>query len=386
MGIRVPCTPVPLGSHSLISMLFLFSVDQIAFNPDNFRQFAGIQGAWREVCPTPKVFSRADQRSARGAFRHIPLPAIPTVINMLKSQRLNSLILIAFGAALPVVAQAPLTKGVRVQPPYTAEFKTTRVETLANGATITNETKEVMARDSQLRRFTATTNAPTGDRPAMTLYRVSDPTTGDEITWNTSSKVAHVVRRPVGDQRHGCWATPDGRNRASYGGGNGNLGVTMLEVPAPPADRAAPVASPLGSNNVTHFPTVASGPDGQDVTMIGVRHAPGEPVPAPVERDMTREDLGADTILGVEVRGTRTTTTTPAGAQGNDEPLISTNETWIAPSLGMVLRSVSDDPRMGKTNRELVSLDLNNPDPALFELPSGYTVETEVMQPVACSQ
>jgi hypothetical protein len=71
---------------------------------------------------------------------------------------------------------------------------------------------------------------------------------------------------------------------------------------------------------------------------------------------------------------------------GNDQPLVRTDVVWMAPSLGMALRSVSDDPRMGKTDREVVSVDLNNPDPSLFQPPAGYQLETEEMQPVACTQ
>jgi hypothetical protein len=307
---------------------------------------------------------------------------------MISNQQFGASILVAFCAALPAVAQVSVTPGrtSRQQPPYTVEFKSTHVQNLANGTTITTETKEIMARDQKMRRMDSTTNPPVGDRPAITYVRVNDPTTGDEITWNSQSKVAHDVRRPLGDQRNGCWATPDGRYRANYGPGNAHAGAPLQPL-QPPAAATAPVASPLAQNNAPRFPTVATGPDGQDITMIGVRHAPGDVAPPPsVERDVKREDLGADTIMGVEVRGSRTTVTTPAGAMGNDQPLVRTDEIWMAPSLGMVLRSVSDDPRMGKTNREVVSLDLNNPDPALFQPPAGYEVDTEVMQPVACAQ
>jgi hypothetical protein len=90
--------------------------------------------------------------------------------------------------------------------------------------------------------------------------------------------------------------------------------------------------------------------------------------------------------MGVEVRGSRTTITTPAGAQGNDEPLVSTTEEWMAPSLGLTLRSISDDPRIGKSDREVVSLELSDPDLALFQPPAGYQLDAEVMQPVPCAQ
>jgi hypothetical protein len=263
------------------------------------------------------------------------------------------------------------------------------LQTLANGTAITTETKEVMARDQEMRRMNSTTEAPRADRPAITTVRVSDPITGDEITWNSASQVARDIKRPVGDARHGCWATPDGHNRANYGPITANSGVPPELQPLAPSPGAnLPVNSPLAQNSgAPHFPTVVTGPDGQDITMIGVKHAPGDAAPAaPVQRNVVHEDLGADTIMGVAVRGSRTTATTPAGEEGNDQPLVRTDELWMAPSLGMVLRSITDDPRMGKIDREAVSVDLNNPDPALFQPPAGYKVDTEEMQPVACAQ
>jgi len=301
----------------------------------------------------------------------------------------HTLALIAVAALAPVPpapAQAG-NGGVPSQRPhssFTAEFKTTRVQSLANGTTITTETKEVMARDDQFRHMSAITEPAVAGRPAITSVRVNDPTTGVEITWTSAVKVAHEVRRPIGTDRHGCWATPDGRYRANYGPGT----VRPIRPPSPPSGATAPAASPTPQSSAAlPFPKVVTGPEGQDIVMVGVKHAPGEPAPAdPVKRDLVRQDLGADTIMGIDVRGTRTTVTTPAGAVGNDQPLVRTDEIWVAPGLGLILRSLSDDPRMGKTDREVVSLDLNAADPSLFQPPADYKVETEVMQPVACAQ
>jgi hypothetical protein len=98
-----------------------------------------------------------------------------------------------------------------------------------------------------------------------------------------------------------------------------------------------------------------------------------------------REELGTDTILGVEVQGARMTRTTPAGRIGNDEPLLRTEEIWSAPSLGgLVLREITDDPRTGKSTREAVSLDLSEPDPAVFQPPEGYEIVDQELHEVPC--
>jgi hypothetical protein len=307
---------------------------------------------------------------------------------MIKNQWFSVIVLAAFCAALPALAQTRLPRipAPRVHPSYTVEFKTTHVQTLANGATITTETKEVMARDAEMRRMNSVTQAAVGDRPAVTTVHVNDPTTGDEISWNSASQVAHDIRRPVGNPRHGCWATPDGRYRAIYGPGNASSGVPPqpLQPPSPPAGAAAPVASPLAESGTA--PRVISGGEGAAISGVVTSGSNSVALGNPYPGNVTREDLGADTIMGVEVHGSRTTTTTPPGSMGNDQPLVRTDVVWMAPSLGMALRSVSDDPQMGKTDREVVSVDLNNPDPSLFQPPAGYQLETEEMQPVTCAQ
>jgi len=294
------------------------------------------------------------------------LPAIPQVTKMIKNKRLSPIVFIAFCAGVPALTQTqpkpaaqtqtqprvhtPAAKAPAPRQPYTVEFKTTHVYTQPNGAVITTESKEVDARDNNGHRMISTTNPPQATRPAITSVHVNDPATGDDIHWDSTTKVAHDIKRPVGAARQGCWATPDGRFRANYGHGN-----------------------------------AATGPDGRDIAMAAVKQAPGEDAPVnPVNSNRVQEDLGANTIMGVEVRGLRATTTTPAGAAGNDQPLVHTDEYWMAPSLGMALRSITVDPRMGKTQREAVSVDLTNPDPSLFQPPAGYQLETEAMQPVDC--
>ncbi len=106
------------------------------------------------------------------------------------------------------------------------------------------------------------------------------------------------------------------------------------------------------------------------------------PVPQPGKPEV--EDLGTTTIQGVEARGTRTTTTIPAGEIGNDQPIVTTSEHWISRDFGLVVREITDDPRTGKRTRELVSLDRGEPDIAAFQPPDGYDVTVEELHEVSC--
>src|SRR5580698_8640269 len=75
--------------------------------------------------------------------------------------------------ARPVGTVRP-SKVVRL--PYTAEFRITRVQTLADGTTITHEATEVTARDSQGRTMSSSSStSPTGDQAVQTNVNINDP-------------------------------------------------------------------------------------------------------------------------------------------------------------------------------------------------------------------
>jgi hypothetical protein len=64
--------------------------------------------------------------------------------------------------------------------------------------------------------------------------------------------------------------------------------------------------------------------------------------------------------------------------------LVRTMETWISPDLGIVVlsRYTSTDPRLtGENSSEIQKLDRSEPDPALFEIPAGYKIETVSLDP-----
>jgi hypothetical protein len=84
------------------------------------------------------------------------------------------------------------------------------------------------------------------------------------------------------------------------------------------------------------------------------------------------ESLPPQTIHDTYVEGYRYTRTTPAGYDGNDHDITVTNEYWTAPSLGIQMLQIMDDPRYGKTTTETTDIQQTAPDPALFQAPQGY--------------
>ncbi len=89
------------------------------------------------------------------------------------------------------------------------------------------------------------------------------------------------------------------------------------------------------------------------------------------------EKLGLQNIEGVEAEGTRTITTVPAGAIGNERPIESVYETWYSKELQLVVMSKQTDPRFGEQTYRLTNIVRTEPDPSLFSLPTGYRVITE---------
>lgn len=240
------------------------------------------------------------------------------------------------GCSLPVAGQAGRDRKTTATTdhaahlarlPYTAEYKITKVKTLADGGTITRESTEVEAIDSEGRRATSTTTVPlSGDQTPRTLVHVFDPIARSNSNWSIPGDQATVMMMPAAGAAHSSCPSSTPR---------------VTSAPASP-ERVAP----------------------------------------------TEEDLGLETIQGIEAHGRRTTTTTPAGVAGNDEPLVRVSELWIAvePGLrGLVARQVTDDPQTGKMTKELVNFSQSEPDSSVFQPPSGYEVVSKETPVPSCA-
>ncbi len=232
--------------------------------------------------------------------------------------------------------------------PYTAEFKITEVQTLADGTTITSEGTEIRARDSAGITMQSNTNQNWQlGRMLGTSGGVHDTDGTILANWYSVTNDGHIFKMPPKEQRHGCWQSSS---------------VRMEWNQAP---RATPPPQ-IVFNPVTRA---------------------AEQVPSPVQRSRPNfHDLGSILIQGVEAHGQRITRTIAVGEAGNDQSIVRVEDNWMALSLGLELRQSTEDPRIGKRTRELVNLTLEEPDPSLFQPPADYKVTTEELHPVACKQ
>jgi hypothetical protein len=275
---------------------------------------------------------------------------------------LLSFAFIACSTALPGQSHAvqqmspcPVTPAKQLS--FRAEIKIHRVQTLADGTTITHNGKEIVARDSQGRTLNVTTTSfdvpsSTPEENSITNAYASDPVAETDSRWSSHYTKATVLKLP--SDRHGCWV--------SNSGGHWAFGPTTPKAPA--------VASSSKSAN--------AGAATSSRFQITIRNS--------VPLDYSEQDLGTQVIMGIEAHGRRTVTTTPAGSIGNDKPLVRTSEVWIATGLSTPLRQITTDPRTGLETREVISLDLAEPPLSTFQPPEGYEIEMEELHEVPCQQ
>lgn len=109
--------------------------------------------------------------------------------------------------------------------------------------------------------------------------------------------------------------------------------------------------------------------------------ANGKGGPPPFAREnqsgVTTTSLGSQTMDGLTVQGTRTTRTIAAGAIGNQLPIQITVERWYSPDLQMNIMITRSDPRTGQTVFQVTNIQRGEPDAALFQVPSDYTVKQD---------
>ena len=86
------------------------------------------------------------------------------------------------------------------------------------------------------------------------------------------------------------------------------------------------------------------------------------------------EDLGTATMNGLEVKGTRRTTTISAKASGTGDPVEVEDEFWYSDELNLNLLVRHSDPRVGVDTVGLSNLKREEPPAGMFQIPAGYQV------------
>lgn len=230
--------------------------------------------------------------------------------------------------------------GAQERVPYLASKKTTQVQKLGDGTTISSESVTREARDSEGRTMVETTQPlPRGSStPEFKYTMVNDPTNRTILNWASVGRQATIIHLPDRvPSRASQLAAASGRQDRSEGA-----------APATTTARAGFVVGTIGP--------------------IPLRNT---------DREIRQERLGGKTIAGFYAEGIRDTITIPVQSEGNDRPLVTVHETWHSPDLGIVLLEINEDPRTGTRTTEVTALDRGEPDAALFRIPEGYTVREQ---------
>jgi hypothetical protein len=236
--------------------------------------------------------------------------------------------------------------------PYQAQAVTEMKQTLADGSHIVQTTTATVARDIDGRTVRVQKLGAMGpwkdSSPgnSQTLTTIFDPVAQEHIDYTSGSKVAHVFLMP---------SPPPG----AIVGAEGGFSVS--------------VPSPLGVAEKGLIVS-GSGPVGGAVQGFAVQDRPFSPQLSKGVQPKT-ESLGTKTIESVQVTGTRSTSTIPAGTIGNDRDLNIIRETWYSPELKLVVQSTQSDPRFGETTYTLKSIQQGSPDVTLFQVPANYTID-----------
>ncbi len=148
--------------------------------------------------------------------------------------------------------------------------------------------------------------------------------------------------------------------------------VGALSATAGGHARAIMIHDPVAGMSYALDPASKTGTLDADTSARG--SAPSKPARA--ERLCCREDRGPGHAGDSRRQRARQAVTRaiPAGQEGNEKEIDIVTETWYSPDLQVVVMSKTSDPRFGETVYQLSGLSRAEPDPALFTVPSDYTV------------
>lgn len=249
---------------------------------------------------------------------------------------------VAFGTSI-VTSYSKLVTGA----PYSAQIVTESVQPFADGNSITHTSTSAVYRDALGRTRREQNINVVGPSQvsgsAIQFITIDDPVSGTHYTLNPNKMTATQF--------------------STSGSMSATSGVVYPKKVIP---------GDGGNVSITYF----SSEDG--VTTVGRGRGGNLSVsPSQVSSDnVTTESLGADTMQGLSVLGTRVTRTIPAGQLGNAQPILIITDKWYSQDLQIEVKTVHSDPRTGTTTTTVTNLSRNEPNPALFTVPPGYTITT----------
>lgn len=228
----------------------------------------------------------------------------------------------------------PSVKGV----PFCATILTEHTQSFADGNRIHTSDTSTSCRDSEgrTRREAGLNLLGAGPQTAAPkLITIVDPVAGARYMLDPDNKVAHKMVLPM----------------------PGTPGTGDVALPA------------KGERMMVYQNAGASEPHGLSTNVFFRKVGPDSRESAP-----NTQNLGDQTINGIQASGTRITTTIPSGKMGNDKPINVTSEQWYSSELKATVMTKHNDPWAGELKTEFTSVNTSEPDPSLFTVPSDYKI------------
>jgi hypothetical protein len=86
------------------------------------------------------------------------------------------------------------------------------------------------------------------------------------------------------------------------------------------------------------------------------------------------EDLGASTIEGIDVKGTRRSVAIRTAFNTGAVPITIVDEYWYSEDLHVNMALLHNDPRTGEQKIVLTEIKREDPEPSFFQVPEGYKI------------
>jgi hypothetical protein len=228
--------------------------------------------------------------------------------------------------------------------PFCATVTTEHTQLLADGNRIHTTDSSELCRDSEGRtRREAGLNllgaAPQTSAPK--LITIDDPVAGVRYLLDADNKVAH---------------------KTALADGPATVGIRV----------AGSAGAPAKGGQVMIYDGTDTGNSGSNVMFHKVfvnKAGPDSSEPEP-----SSENLGNQTIDGIQAMGTRMTTTIPSGKMGNEKPIVVTSERWYSSELKATVMSKHSDPWAGDLKTQFTNVTASEPDASLFTVPSDYKI------------
>jgi hypothetical protein len=281
--------------------------------------------------------------------------------------------------------------------PYRAEEVTERLQNLGDGNQIARRTTTMRYRDSAGR-----TREETRNENGETVVTINDPVAGQNLVLRPQSRTAMKITGPGQEARiaadiaraqseaareqveqmrkDGSLPTVERRKLAD---GSEEIIVKRVERIDGQARARIQQDVRIQASQALAANSASAAANSAALRNLRIQLAPltrGAFEDAQWSAKATVKDLGTREFDGVKAEGKLRSYEIPAGAIGNRNPIVVSDETWYAPDLQVTVFTKHSDPRSGDFVFKLDKLKREEPPAALFAVPADYTVTDPLAQ------